>query len=403
MERTVKNNVSWVGKVDWELRSFHGFELSTFRGTTYNSYLIREGKNVLVDTVWNPYAKEFIDNLKKSIDLNKIDYIVANHGETDHSGSLAALIKRIPGVPVFCTENALDSLKGQFHKNWNFHPVKTGDRLPVGNGKELVFLEMTMLHWPDSMASYLTGDNILFSNDAFGQHLASIELWADLADQCALYEEAIKYYANILQPYNAIMQNKLKEIAAMGLPMEMIAPSHGLIWRTDPMQIVNLYAAWAEAYRENQVTLIYDTMWKGTQALAHAISQGVKAADPSVRVLVCNAGNTDKNDIITEVFRSKAVAVGSPTVNNGILSTMAAILTLIEEMKFKGKKAAVFGCYGWSGESPRILHQWMKKAGFDVMDEGIRYKWHPDDAGLTAAFEYGRKFAGFAGQTNAVR
>ena len=393
MRKPVKNNVEWIGKVDWELQKFHGNELSTFRGSTYNSYLIREGKNILIDTVWKPYAGDFVENLSKIIDLSKIDSIIVNHGEVDHSGSLPELLQRIPDVPVYCSRNAVDSLRGQYHRDWNFHTVKTGDRLSAGNGKELVFIEMTMLHWPDSMATFLTGDNILFSNDAFGQHLAGEELWADLADQCALYEEAIKYYANIIAPFSPILRNKLKEIAAMNLPISMIAPSHGMIWRQDPAQIINRYAAWANDYRENQITVLYDTMWQGTEELAHRIAWGIQAADPAVRIQVHNLAKTDKNDVITDVFRSKTVTIGSPTVNNGILSSVAAILSMIKEMKFKNKKAAVFGTYGWSGESTRILKQDMTDAGFTVMDEGLRYKWYPDESGKTAAFEYGKKIA----------
>ncbi|MBN1141613.1 MAG: MBL fold metallo-hydrolase, partial [Deltaproteobacteria bacterium] len=171
MPFTIKNNVSWVGKIDWELRKFHGNELSTHRGSSYNSYLIREQKTVLIDTVWGPFGKEFVDNLAQRIDLEKIDFVVACHGETDHSGALPMLMHRIPETPIYCTANGVKSLKGQYHKDWNFKVVKTGDRLDLG-GKELVFIEAPMLHWPDSMFCYLTGDNILFSNDAFGQHYA---------------------------------------------------------------------------------------------------------------------------------------------------------------------------------------------------------------------------------------
>ncbi len=393
MEKQVKGNVTWIGKVDWELRTFHGRELSTHRGTTYNSYLIREEKTVLVDTVWNPYGHEFVQNLSKITDLSRIGAIIINHGEPDHSGALPKLMQKIPRIPIYCSANAVDSLRGQYHQDWNFNVVKTGDRLPVGNGKEIIFIEMAMIHWPDSMAAFLTGDNILFSNDAFGQHLAGEELWADMADQCALYEEAVKYFANIIAPYSPIVKNKMAEIAAMNLPIEMITPSHGLLWRRDPMQILNKYSVWAQNYRENQITILYDSMWQGTEALAHAISEGVGSADPTVRRKVYNTSKTDKNDVITEVFRSKTIAVGSPTINNGVLHSVAGILSMIREMRFKNKKAAVFGCYGWSGEAPRILKQALAEAGFSVMDDGLKYKWYPDEVGLTAAFEYGKKLA----------
>jgi Uncharacterized flavoproteins len=395
MDKRIKGNVLWIGKVDWELRSFHGRELSTHRGTTYNSYLIREEKTVLIDTVWKPFDDAFVANLTQTVDLKKIDAIVVLHGEPDHSGSLPALMQKIPGTPVYCTANAVDSLKGQYHKEWNFHTVKTGDRLPLGNGKELVFIEMAFIHWPDSMAAFLTGDNILFSNDAFGQHLAGEELWADLADQCELYEEALKYYANIITPFDAIVKAKLAEIAAFDLPFEMIAPSHGLIWRQDPKMIISKYGAWAADYQENQITILYDTMWQGTEALAHAISEGVGNADPAVRRKVYNTSRTDKNDMITEIFKSKTIAVGSPTVNNGVLYSIAGLLAMIRKMRFKNKKAAVFGCYGWGGGAQAILKQALVESGFAVMDDGLRYKWYPDEVGLKAAYEYGKKLAAF--------
>ena len=260
MKKHLKNNVHWVGKVDWELRKFHGDDYSTHKGSTYNSYLIQEEKTVLVDTVWMPFANEFVENLKSEIDLNSIDYIVINHGEVDHSGALPELMKHIPNTPIYCSANAVKSLKGQYHQDWNLNVVKTGDTLDVGNNKQLIFVEMPMLHWPDSMASFLTGDNILFSNDAFGQHYATEMLYNDLVDQCELFSEALKYYANILTPFSAILKKKLEEVIALNLPIEIIATSHGVIWRDNPMQIVEKYAKWCDNYQENQITIIYDTM-----------------------------------------------------------------------------------------------------------------------------------------------
>ncbi|HCX65383.1 MAG TPA: MBL fold hydrolase, partial [Eubacteriaceae bacterium] len=299
MKRPVKNNVYWVGKTDWELRKFHGEEYSTHKGSTYNSYLIEEEKTVLVDTVWAPYAEEFVDNLESEIDLNKIDYIVINHGEVDHSGALPKLMEKIPDTPIYCTANAVKSLKGQYHKDWNFKTVKTGDRLEVGNGKELVFVEMKMLHWPDSMACYLTEDHILFSNDAFGQHLATEELFNDLVDPCELYEEAIKYYANILAPFSPLVKKKLEEIGSLNLAIDLIATSHGVIWRDNPMQIVEKYGQWSDDYQENQITIIYDTMWNGTRELAERVAEGIKIEDPDVVVKVYNLAKTDMNDVVT--------------------------------------------------------------------------------------------------------
>ncbi|HHY00100.1 MAG TPA: anaerobic nitric oxide reductase flavorubredoxin [Methanothermobacter sp.] len=393
MKKQIKNKVSWVGKVDWELRKFHGNEYSTHKGSTYNSYLIQEEKTVLIDTVWSPFAEEFVENLAQEIDLDNIDYIVANHGENDHSGALPNLMKHIPDTPIYCTANAVKSLKGQYHQDWDFRVVKTGDTLDIGNGKELVFVEMMMLHWPDSMATYLTQDNILFSNDAFGQHLATEKLYNDLVDQCDLDEEAIKYYANILTPFSPILRKKLDEVLSLNLEIDLIATSHGVIWRDNPMQIVEKYSQWANDYQENQITIIYDTMWNGTKILAEKIAEGIGLADQEVVVKVFNLSKSDENDIITEVFKSKTVLVGSPTISNSILHNVAGFIHLMKELKFKNKKAAAFGCYGWSGESVKVLNDLMEDAGFETIDNGFKNHWNPDVDAQEAAIKFGEKIA----------
>lgn len=393
MKKHIKNNVYWVGKSDWELRTFHGHEFTTHEGSTYNAFLIREEKNVLVDTVWLPFAKEFVDNLASEIPLKEIDYIVINHGEVDHSGALPELMKHIPDTPIYCSSNAVKSLKGQYHQDWNFQVVKTGDKLDLGNGKELVFVEMTMLHWPDSMASYLTGDNILFSNDAFGQHYANEFLFNDLADQCTLFNEAKKYYANILNSYSPILKRKLAEITAMNLDIDIIATSHGVIWRDNPMQIVEKYAQWCDDYQENQITIVYDTMWNGTKRLAEKIAEGIELENKGIIVKLFNLPKSDPNDIITEIFSSKAVLVGSPTVNNSILPTVAGFIHMMQERKFKKKKAASFGCYGWSGEAVKVMNGMLAESGFELIGEGLRNMWNPTQEVENEAIEYGREIA----------
>jgi anaerobic nitric oxide reductase flavorubredoxin len=369
VKKQVKNNVYWVGKVDWELRKFHGNEYSTHKGSTYNSYLIQEEKTVLIDTVWAPFAEEFVDNLAKEIDLNKIDFIIANHGEVDHSGALPALMKHIPDKPIYCTANAVKSLKGQYHQDWNFQVVKTGDKIDIGNGKELIFVEMTMLHWPDSMATYMTQDNILFSNDAFGQHLATEKLFNDQVDQCDLFNESIKYFANILTPFNPMLRKKLDEVTALNLPIEMIATSHGVIWRDNPIQIVEKYAQWANDYQENQITIIYDTMWNGTKLLAEKIAEGIRQADQDVNVKVHNLAKSDENDLITEVFKSKTVVIGSPTIAKSILHSVAGFIHLMKELKFKGKKAAAFGCIALDEEYMEMILKSAEEGMHIYLDE----------------------------------
>jgi len=388
MPKKINKNVTWVGKVDWEIRSFHGEEYSTDRGTSYNSYLVRDKKVALIDTVWKPFSKEFINSLKKEIDLSKIDYVIANHAETDHSGALPDLMEEIPDTPIYCTKNGLKSFKGHYHKDWNYKEVKTGDKLSLGN-KELIFIEAKMLHWPDSMFCYLTGDNILFSNDAFGQHYATEFLFNDLVDTEELYQEAIKYYANILTPFSSLVGNKINELLELKLPVDMICPSHGVVWRKDPLQIVNKYLEWSENYQEDQITIIYDTMWDGTRKMAEAIATGIKEVDKKVTVKLFNSARSDKNTIMTEIFRSKAILVGSPTVNKGILTSTAAILEQIKGLSFKNKKAVSFGCYGWSGEGVKIITEELRKAEFDIIDEGLRVLWNPDDEGITKCKKLG--------------
>lgn len=382
MRKLVKNNVSWVGYLDWELEQFHGDEYSILNGSSQNAYLIEEEKTVLMDTVWLPHKEEFIENLKTELgDLSKIDCIVMNHGEQDHSGSLYALMREIPGTPIYCTAAAVKSIEGQYGKQgWDFHTVKTGDALDIGNGKRLIFVEMKMLHWPDSMATYLTGDNILFSMDAFGQHFAVEELFNDKADQALLYKEAMKYFANILNPFAPFVTRKLEEIAKLNLPIDVIAPAHGVIWRDNPGQIVEAYAKWADAYQENQITVAYDTMWEGTAKLAHAIANEIHKQAPDTVVKVFNIAKTDKNELMTEVFKSKAIAVGSPTCVNDILTSVAGWLSFLKTLKFKNKKAGAFGCYGWSGESVKILKEKLADAGFDVVDAQVRSNWNPEEA-----------------------
>ena len=376
MRKAVKGNVSWIGYIDWELQHFHGDDYSIINGSSQNAYLIEEEKTVLMDTVWTPHRFDFVENLKKEIDLKKIDFIVANHGECDHSGSLTTILEEIPDVPIYCTENAVKSIEGQYGKRgWNFHVVKTGDSLDIGNGKKLIFLEMRMLHWPDSMATFLTGDNILFSMDAFGQHYAVEELFNDKANQCVLMKEAMKYYANIIAPFAPILRKKLEEITSLNLPIEMIAPSHGAIWRENPMQIVEKYAEWAQDYQEDQVTIAFDTMWEGTTKIAYSIAEEIHRQSPDTVVKVFNISKSDKNEVMTEVFKSKALAVGSPTVANSILSPVAGWLEFLKQLKFKKKKAAAFGCYGWSGESVKVLQESLKGAGLSVIPENIRAEW----------------------------
>lgn len=391
MAKTITPKVTWVGKIDWELDTFHGDEYSTHHGSSYNAYLVRDQKTVLIDTVWKPFDEEFVNQLKKEVDLRSIDAIICNHNEIDHSGGLVELMREIPDTPIYCTANGEKILRGHYHQDWNYITVKTGDKLNIGDS-DLVFIEAPMLHWPDTMFTYMTGENILFSNDGFGQHYATESLFNDLADQGELMTEALKYYANILTPFSSQVTRKIDEILDLGLSVDLICPSHGVIWRDNPLQIVQAYQAWADNYQENQITLVYDTMWESTRKMAEAIARGIESADPDVKIKLFNAAHADKNDIISEVFKSKAILVGSPTINGGILHSIAGLLEMMRGLKFRNKKAAAFGSYGWGGESVRQVNDALAKGGFSVVTEGIRTTWVPDDTALAACETFGNEF-----------
>lgn len=391
MGKKITDNVTWVGKVDWDLVHFHGDELSTFHGSSYNAYLIKDEKNVLIDTVWRPYDREFVKRLKEVIDLKDIDYIVMNHNEIDHSGALPELLREIPGTPIYCTKKGEAILRGHYHQDWNYVNVKTGDTLNIGK-HTLTFIEAPMLHWPDTMFTYMSGDDILFSNDAFGQHYATESLFDTAANVNDVMYEAEKYYTNILNLYSPMVARKVKEVLGMNLPIKMIAPSHGVIWTKYIQQIIENYQKWSTPYQENLITIIYDTMWQSTRLMGEAIAEGIRRADPSVEVKLYNVAKEDKNDVLTQMFRSKAVLVGSPTINYGYSFAIAGILEMARGLKFKGKKAAAFGSYGWSGDAPKLITKHLQEAGFDVVDDGIKCLWVPDNKAIDECRDYGEQF-----------
>ena len=389
----VKNNIHWVGQRDWEVRDFHGTEYKTLRGSSYNSYLIREGKNVLIDTVDHKFSREFVQNLRAEIDLNAIDYIIINHAEEDHAGALTELMSWIPNTPIYCTTNAIDSINGHHHHpEWNFHTVKTGDALDIGNGKQLIFVETPMLHWPDSMMTYMTGDAVLFSNDAFGQHYCDERLFNDEVDQTELFEQCQRYYANILTPFSRLVTPKITEILGFNLPVEMIATSHGVVWRENPTQIVELYLKWAADYQEDRITIFYDTMSNNTRMMADAIAQGINEVDPNVAVKIFNVSRSDKNDILTNVFRSKGVLVGTSTMNNVMMPKIAGLVEEITGLRFRNKRASAFGSHGWSGGAVDRLSTRLQDAGFE-MSLSLKAKWRPDIDALELCRQHGREIA----------
>ena len=390
MSTELKKGVHWVGIVDWGIRHFHGYELSTHRGTTYNAYLIMDEKVALVDTAWGPFQEQFIENLRAVIDPARIDFVVANHSEPDHSGSLPALMRLCPNAAVVVSKRGAESVPGHYHQNWNFKPVSTGDRIRLGRD-ELVFVEATMLHWPDSMFTYLTGRNILMPNDAFGQHYATAFRFNDQVNETELYQEAIKYYANILTPFSKLVTRKIEELLALDLPVEIIAPSHGVIWRKDPLQIVRKYQEWAAQKPERSAVVLYDTMWEATRRMAEAIGAGLAAEGVSFKLF--HMAVSDRNDALTEVFKAKAVVIGSPTLNNGLLPTITPILEDLKGLKFQNKIGAAFGSYGWSGESVKQIEAHLASCNIPLAAEGVRAKWQPTAADLMNCETLGRKVA----------
>ncbi len=386
----LKKGVYWVGVVDWGLRHFHGHELSTHRGSTYNSYLIQDEKTVLVDTVWGPFQDQLIENIREVIDPARIDIVVTNHAETDHSGSLPALLRLCPNATVVVSKRGEESVEGHYHQAWKFRAVHTGERIGIGKS-ELVFIEAPMLHWPDSMFTYVTGHNLLLPNDAFGQHYATAFRFNDEVDQEELYAEALKYYANILTPFSPLVLKKIDEVLALGVPVDMIGPSHGIIWRKDPLQIVNKYREWASQKPEKSAVILYDTMWEGTRHMAEAIGDGL--ASEQVPFKIYHMAVTDRNDVIAEVFRAKAVIVGSPTLNQGVLPTIAPILEDLKGLRFQNKIGAAFGTYGWSGESVKLIEEHLTRCKIPIVCPGIKAKWQPKPPDLEECRKLGRTVA----------
>ena len=390
MSIEIAKDIHWVGVVDWDLRHFHGHELSTHRGSSYNSYLICDEKTVLVDTVWAPFTQEFMAQLRQVIDPAKIDIIVANHSEPDHSGALPEVLRHCPNATVVVSKRGAESFPGHYHQDWNFKVVKTGDKLSIGR-RELTFIEASMLHWPDSMFTYVAGDNILFPNDAFGQHYATAYRWNDQVDARELFQEALKYYACILAPFSKLVTRKIDELLAMNLPIDKICPSHGVLWRDNPLQIVEHYAQWARQEGLQRVVIIYDTMWQATRKMAEALAAGV--LEEGVEYKIYNMAVSDRNDVLTEIFQARGLAVGSCTLNHGLLPSIAPILEDLAGLRFINKTAAAFGSYGWSGESVKVIEERLTKCSFPLAGEGVLAKWQPTGEDLDKCRQLGRQLA----------
>jgi flavorubredoxin len=382
----IAKNIYDIGVNDWNIRDFHGY--STYQGTSYNAFLIIDEKIALIDTVKKEFSDQFIENISKIIDPKKIDYVISNHTEMDHSGSLPRVMHKIgEDKPLYCSKMGLKNLSRHFPQKWNYHGVANGEELSLGK-RTLTFLETRMLHWPDNMFTYVKEDKILFSSDAFGQHYAGHEKFDDqLGDEIMFH--AKKYYANILLLYSPLILKLLEKVTEIGLEIDMICPDHGIIWRKDPGRIINAYAKWASQEPEQKAVVVYDTMWHSTETMAEEIAQGI--VEEGVIAKPIHIRSSHRSEIMTEVLDAAAVIVGSPTINNQLFPTVSDFLTYMKGLKPKNKIAAAFGSYGWSGESVKLINQELEAMKFDIIDPGVKIQYVPDQDGKNACLELGRK------------
>ena len=371
-----------MGAVDWDIRNFHGY--LTHMGTTYNSYLLVSDKIALVDTVKAPFYDTWVSHIKQYVDPKKIDYIISNHAEPDHSGSLSRFYKEeAPQAQVLATERGI----GIITKYYGELPITSTKEMPELSlgGKTLNFVAVPMAHWPDSMVTYIPEDKILLSNDAFGQHLSSTGRFDDEVDQRCLWHEAESYYANILMPLQGAVSRAIKALG--GLPIELIAPSHGIIWRTDIEEILNKYLQWISGYSVPRVIIPYDSMWNSTKIMAYAIAEGV--ASEGVECRVYNLTENHRSDIITDILEAKAILVGSPTLNNHVYPTVAEFLAYMRGLKPINKIGAAFGSYGWGGGAKRFIEEQMKLTDIELIENSLDYKFKPTDDEWQSAYDFG--------------
>jgi len=371
----IKKDIYWVGAVDWDIRDFHGY--STYKGTTYNAYLAMDEKIALFDTVKSDFNEHLLYHISEVVDPKKIDYLVVNHVEMDHSGCLPELVDRIQPEKIFCSPMGHKALLEHFHReDWPYQIVKSGDSISLGR-KTVSFLETRMLHWPDSMFSYIPEEKLLISSDAFGQHVASTARFVDEFELGEVMTHAAKYYANILNLFSPNVQKLLETVKGMNLAIDMIAPDHGLIWRNNPGVILEAYDRWSRRETKAKALVIYDSMWKSTAKMAQAIAGAI--AREGVTVKIMNLAVNHRSDIMTEVLDAKALVFGSPTLNNGYLPRMGDFLTYLKGLRPKGKIGAAFGSFGWSGEAVKHMNEAMAAMEIEVIDPGLKVKNVPRD------------------------
>ncbi|XOF32678.1 MAG: FprA family A-type flavoprotein [Candidatus Electrothrix sp. YB6] len=385
----LSKNVYWVGAIDWLTRDFHGY--STERGTTYNAYLIVDEKVTLIDTVKDGYSRELMHRIRNIIDFEKIDYLVVNHVEMDHSGALPEVIRTINPEKVICSKMGHKALIKHFHESdWPFHVVAPGEEISLGE-KTLQFVETRMLHWPDSMFTYLKEDQILFSSDAFGQHLASSERFDDEVNQDTLMHEAAKYYANILTLYSPLVKKLIRQIEDMHLPINMIAPDHGIIWRKDPGKVLDAYSRWCVNEGNGSALVIYDSMWHSTEMMAKSIAAGL--LDKGISYKLLNLQVNHRSNVMCDVLEASAIILGCPTLNNGMLPRMAGFLMYMRGLRPTNKIGAAFGSFGWSGEAVKLMNTAMLEMNFTLVHKGLKVQYVPEHGQLMECVELGHTIA----------
>ncbi len=362
MKCEVKNGIYWVGAIDWNMRDFHGYD--TPKGTSYNAYLIKDEKTALVDTVKGGFSEEMLMGIAEHMDPAKIDYVIVNHLEKDHSGSLEDIMAVAKNAQIYCSGRARVGLVDKYGEKWPMNAVKTNDTLKLGK-KTLRFIEVPMVHWPDSMLTYVEEDKVLLSNDAFGQHLATSQRFEDEVRANILYD-ARAYYANILMPLSSIIAETLKKIPSLNLAPEVIAPSHGLIWRKDPGRIVNAYTAWSSFKPKAEAVIAYSSMWGLTDNMAKLIAYGIM--DEGVDVRLYDIHVSTLAAIMTDLLEAKAVVVGSSTQNNIMLHGTAEFMAYLKGLRPKNKLAAAFGAYGWAGGAVKEIDEGLKAIGLETME-----------------------------------
>lgn len=358
----IRKDIYWVGAIDWKLRNFHGY--LTQRGSTYNAYLIIDEKITLIDTVKGCLTKELIDRISDVIDLKKIDYVVSNHVEMDHSGAMPEIMAMIPNATVLTSVAGEKEHRLIYKKDWKFQAVKSGDVVNIGK-RNLHFVMTPMVHWPDNMVTYCPEEKILFSNDAFGQHIASSERFDDEYPVETILEEAKKYYANIVLPYSNQVVGVMEIVRSLDL--EMICPSHGIIWKSHIPEILNMYEKWSSNKTDKKAIIVYDTMWHSTELIANTIKDGFEAKGYNYNVF--DLKDTHISDIMGHIIEAEYICIGSPTLNKGILPTVAAFLTYLQGLAPKGRKAILFGSYGWAQANMKVLERYMEESSIEVVSK----------------------------------